>query len=250
MNRLIELSNLTHSDASALLDRVIDLDARIFVYPSEEARERYQPGMRDLALGEKLVVLYEEGGELVGYNLIKIQRLEVEGRVAWVVGSTAGFLPGHTGGNRTMIDAIRAMLLHNLGHPSREYFLVSFLVGPGGYDMLVDLCPDTFPSVQRPTGGGFEAALISAEAKRRQLDVVVDAPGRLVVAGGKVGREPFERRRDNENIRFFEALNPRHAQGELLGVCVPLSLDHLLRGALRLGARRLRKTLGLTKRAT
>ena len=72
--------------------------------------------------------------------------------------------------------------------------------------------------------------------------------GRLVVAGGKIGREPFERRRESENIRFFEALNPRHAEGELLGVCVPLSLDHLLRGALRLGARRLRKALGLTKR--
>ena len=47
----------------------------------------------------------------------------------------------------------------------------------------------------------IEAALISAEAKRRQLDVVIDAPGRLVVAGGKIGREPFEHGRPERHAR-------------------------------------------------
>ena len=239
MNTLIELTNLTHREAESVLDKMIDLDSRIFHYASDEDRVRSQRGMRDLTNGEKLLVFYEEGDEAVGFSLITIRRLELAERVVWIVGSLAGFLPGHTGGNRTMTDAIHAMLRHKLGHPGRDYFMVSFLVNPGGYDMLVDLNPATFPSVHRRVTDGIEAELISSEARRRGLRLVVDEPGRLVATAGKSGREPFVRRRDTENIRFFEELNPRHAEGEVLGVCVPLGVGDLLSGVVRLAGRRL-----------
>ena len=242
MGRLIHLSSLPSHEANAILDRVVALDARIFHHSSEGVQERYHKGMRDLSVGEKSVVLYEEAGELVGYNLIKIQPFEVEGRTTWVVGSVAGFLPGHTGGNRTMEDAIRAMLRHKLRHPGRDFFFVSFLINPGGYDMLVDLCPTTFPSVHTPAPSGFELSLIAAAAQRAGFEILVHEKTRLVVMAGRSAREPFERRRDTENIRFFEKMNPRYAEGELLGVCVPLGFEQLITGALRLGRRRLRRS--------
>ncbi len=246
MNRLVELNNLTRREADAVLDRVIDLDAQIFRSPNEETRARFEAGMRNLSAGDKVVVFYEEAGKTVGYSMITIQRLEVDGRVAWVVGSAAGFLPGHTGGNRTMIDAIHAMLRHKVGHPSRQYFMVSYLVTPSGYGMLASLCPETFPSLHRPGGDCFEARLISTLAKKRALPVLIDEPGRVVTAG-RIAVVPFERRRSNEHIRFYEELNPGYVRGELLGVCVPLGVEQLLGGAARLVERRVRKSLGLKR---
>jgi hypothetical protein len=241
--RLIDLRRVPRAEADAVLDQVVALDARIFEHRSEQIRERFYRGMRDLSSADKLVVLYEEGTEIVGYNLIKIHPLEVGTQTVWVVGSVAGFLPGHTGGNRSMPDAIRAMLGYKLRHPGRAFFFVSFLLNPGGYGMLADLCPATFPSVHRPRPRGIEPALIAAAARAWGIEVLSDDPARFIATTGRVCREPFERRRDSEHIRFYERLNPRHAEGELLGVCVPLDFEHLLSGVFRLLLRRRRKRL-------
>ncbi len=237
MNELVELSNLSERDASALLDRLIALDSRIFRYPSEEERERFQLRMRDVSQAGKMLVLYEDAGAPIGYNLIEIERLESHDRVVWVVGSAAGFLPGHASSGRAMTDAIQAMVRHNLGHPGRAYFLVSFLASPGSYDLLADLSPATFPSLHRPPTHGFEAELIAAEAQRLGLPILANDRGRLI-SSGRVPRAPFEPRRESAHVRFFEQLNPRHAEGEMLGVCVPLGMGHLLGGAARLLGRR------------
>jgi hypothetical protein len=237
----VVVNRLPPAEAEALFDRVQALDARVFTHRTEELQARYYAGMRDLSKADKIAVLYEEGTELVGYNLIKIQPLEVRGRTVWAVGSVAGFLPGYTGGNRTMLDAIQAMLRLKLRHPGREFFFVSFLINPGVYDMLVDLCSATFPSVHRPRPHGIEWEIIAAAAREWGIPLLHEEPSRIVGTFGRCVRELFPMRRDTESIRFFEALNPRHAEGELLGVCVPLDLVSLLRGGLRLLQRRLRK---------
>jgi hypothetical protein len=238
MSRIIDLNRLPREQAQAILDRVIELDGRIFLHDSEQHRERFQAGMRDLDSSHKVVVLYEHEGELVGFNIIKIASVEVDGRTYGVVGSTAGLLPGHTGGNRTLMDGIRAMLRHKLAHPRREYYMVSFLINPGGYDMLVETCPDTFPSVHRPTSVGVERALISAAAGLWGMEVLSDSDGRVITRAGRRASEVYERRRETKSIRYFEAHNPGYASGELLGTCTPLDLRHLLVGALRLARRR------------
>lgn len=233
MGRIFHLNRLPRAEAQALLDQVIALDERVFEHRSERDRERYHAGMRDLSSGDKLLVLYEEGTELIGYNLIKLLPIEIDGRTVWVVGSSAGLLPGHTGGNRTILDAIRATVRYKLRHPGRELYFVTFIVSPGVYDLFADLSAAVFPSVRRPRPAGIERSLIAAAAERWGMPVVTDEPERLIASPGRLLREPYERRREGEHVRFFEALNPRHAEGELLGVCVPLGYRDLLEGAIR-----------------
>jgi hypothetical protein len=247
MDELIELRALPRAEANVIFDRLVAIDRLIFRHASEEQAERFYQGMRDLSVAQKWAVLYRAGGEIVGFNLIKIQPFEVEGRTVWAVGSVAGFLPGHIGGNRTMPDAIRAMMRVKLRHPERQFYFVSMLINPGGYDMLVDLCPATYPSPLRNRPQRFEAALIEAAARASGADILVNEPPRVIVSVGRAGRDPFDHRRETENTRYFEALNPRYADGELLGVCMPLGFDHLARGALRLVERRARKRLGLRR---
>lgn len=107
--------------------------------------------------------------------------------------------------------------------------------------MLVDLCPDTFPSVHRPRPEGIAPAVIAAAARAWGLDVVSDDPARFVATAGRTPREPFERRRESEHLKLFERLNPGYAAGELLGVCAPLDFRHLLTGAVRMLLRRRRR---------
>jgi hypothetical protein len=191
-------------------------------------------------LGEKLVALYEDEGKLVGYNFIKIHPLRVATRTVWVVGSSAGFLPGHTGGNRTMLDGIRAVMGRKLRHPQREFFFVSFIANPGGYGMLVDLCPSTFPSVHRQQPQALESTLISGAARLWGIKVLAEDPIKLFVSP-RIPCEPFMKRHDDGHVSFYESLNPRYAEGDLLGVCVRLGFKELLLGAYRQLRRRWRK---------
>lgn len=244
MGELIEIRRLPRPEAKALLERVAELDDRIFRHRSEEVMQKFYASMRDPTAGEKFVVLYEAGGAAVGFNLIKINPVEVLGRTVWTVGSIAGFLPGHTGGNRTFPDAIRAMLRVKVRHPEREFYFVSMLVNPGGYDLLCQLCPETYPSLHRPrSADGFEPALIAETARVAGASVLRDDPEAYIVSVGRAPRDGFDRRRETPNTRFFEAKNPNYAEGELLGVCVPLNARTLGAGALRLAGRRLRKRL-------
>lgn len=241
MGRLLHLNRLPRAEAQAILDQVIALDERIFEHRSERDRERYHAGMRDLSSGDKLLVLYEEGSELIGYHLIKFLPVEIDGRTVWVVGSSAGLLPGYTGSNRTILDAIRATVRYKLRHPGRELCFVSFLLSPAAYDLLADLSPATFPSVRRPRPAGIERSLMAVAAERWGMPVVIDEPERLIASPGRTLREPFERRRESEHVRFFEAKNPRHAQGELLGICIPLGYRDLIEGAVRQIRRKYRR---------
>ena len=244
MADLIEIRRLPRADAKRLLAQVAELDSRIFIHKSEEVKERFYASMLDPTAGEKFVVLYEAYGVPVGFNLIKINPIEVGTRTIWAVGSIAGFLPGHTGGNRTFPDAIRAMLRVKARHPERKFYFVSMLINPGGYDLLVNLCPETYPSPLRPSSpDGFEPALIAATARAAGADVVRDDPVGFICSTGRATRDAFERRHETANTRFFEALNPHYTEGDLLGVCAPLNARTLTEGALRLASRRLQKRL-------
>jgi hypothetical protein len=241
MPTFIALNRLPQSKADALFDRIVTLDDRIFFHQQKEDQERFSRGVRDLSVAEKTLVLYEEKGELIGYNLIKIQPMEVEGKRVWAVGSVAGFLPGHTGGNRTMLDAIRVMLRYKLRYPQREFYFVSFLLNPGGYALLVEACPETYPSLHRPVAQGLEHKLIETAARASGTRMLINEPTRIVTSNGRPSREPFVRLRDGEHIRYFEELNPQYAQGELLGVCAPLGARQLLSAGVKLLRRRLAK---------
>jgi hypothetical protein len=238
---LIALNRLPPAEAQAVLDKVLALDTQIFAHRDDALQERFYAAVRDLSVGEKLVVLYGDAADPVGFNLIKLLPIALRGRTVWVVGSIAGFLPGHIGENRTMVDAIRAMILHKLRHPDREMYFVSFLINPGGYGMLVDLCPTTFPSVGRPTPIGIEQELILATAGASGVELLRDEPGRTLGTVGRSPRQAYQRGRDSDHVRFFEARNPGYAKGDLLGVCVPLGFADLLEGGYRLLVRRLRK---------
>jgi hypothetical protein len=246
---LIEIRRMPHADAKRLLEQVSELDSRIFRHRSDAVKDAFYASMRDPTAGEKFVVLYEGYGVPVGFNLIKINPVEVGSRTIWAVGSIAGFLPGHTGGNRTFPDAIRAMLRVKARHPEREFYFVSMLINPGGYDLLVQLCPETYPSPSHPRSeSGFEPALIAATARTAGAEVIRDDPVGFVVSVGRAARDTFDHRRETANTRFFEALNPGYAEGELLGVCAPLNAGTLARGAARLLTRRLRKRLAGKRR--
>jgi len=244
MSDLIEIRRLPRPEAKRLLEQVSELDRRIFRHDSQEIQDRFYASMLDPTAGEKFVVLYEAYGVPVGFNLIKINPVEVGTRTIWAVGSIAGFLPGHTGGNRTFPDAIRAMLRVKARHPEREFYMVSMLINPGGYDLLVNLCPETYPSRLRTTSpDGFEPALIEAAARASGARVIRDDPGGFIISVGRAARDAFDVRHETPNTRFFMEKNPRYMDGELLGVCVPLNAKTLTAGALRLAGRRLRKRL-------
>lgn len=245
MTELIEIRRLPRPEARRVLEQVAELDSRVFRTRSEEVKERFYASMCDPTLGEKFVVFYESHGVRVGYNLIKINPVEVGTRTIWAVGSIAGFLPGHTGGNRTFPDAIRAMMRVKVRHPERKFYFVSMLINPGGYDLLVNLCPETYPSPlrARPTPDAFEPALIAATARAAGAEVIKDDPVAFIVSVGRAAREAVELRRETDNTRFFEALNPRYAEGELLGVCCPLDAVTLGKGALRILTRRVERRL-------
>ena len=177
-------------------------------------------------------------------RIVAGRAVEVGTRTIWTVGSVAGFLPGHTGNNRTFPDAIRAMLRVKVRHPERAFYFVSMLMNPGGYDLLVQLCPETYPSVLRPRSpDGFEPALIAATARAAGAEVIRDDPRALIVSVGRAARDGFERRRETPNTRFFEEVNPGYPDGDLLGVCAPLGVRYLVAGAARLARRRLKKRL-------
>jgi hypothetical protein len=241
MGKLIDLGRIPRPEADRIMERVVDLDARVFRYRSPEDQQRYAEGMRDLSRGEKFVILYEKGSELIGYNLISIHPVEIGARRVWVVGSTAGLLPGHTGQNRTMPDAIRAMVLHKLRHPERSYYFVCFMGGPGSYDLLADLCPATYPSIHTPLSDGFERALIAHTARHDGVEVIADEPERFIATVGCVAKQVIPPRRSSEHVRFYERLNPGHADGDLLGICAPLDWPSLLAGGYRSLRRTLRK---------
>lgn len=77
MANLIEIRRLPRADAKRLLAQVAELDSRIFIHKSEEVKERFYASMLDPTAGEKFVVLYEAYGVPVGFNLIKINPIEV-----------------------------------------------------------------------------------------------------------------------------------------------------------------------------
>lgn len=114
------------------------------------------------------------------------------------------------------------MLRVKARHPERKFYFVSMLINPGGYDLLVNLCPETYPSPLRPSSpDGFEPALIAATARAAGANVVRDNPVGFICSTGRATRDAFERRHETANTRFFEALNPHYTEGNLLGVCAP-----------------------------
>jgi len=249
MGKLIDLEQVSPREADAILDRVVDVDARIFNYRSVEDQQRYAEGIRDRSRGKKLVVLYEEGSELIGFNLITIHPVDAGGRRVWAVSSNAGFLPGHTGKNRTFPDAIRAMIREKLRHPERSYHFVCTLASPSGYELFADACPGMYPSPKKPVATAFERALLADLVRHDGAEIVADEPERLVVTVGCAADDGTKPRRPSELTRFYERLNPRYAQGDLLGVCVPLGFGNLLAGAYRTIRRTVRKQLAATRPA-
>lgn len=235
--RRFQLTRMPHAEATEVLARVVDLDSRIFRYRSTEGQARYYESLRRDGDGEKLVILYEQEGQPVGFNLVRLDTFEIEGRRCCAVGSNAGFLPGHRGGSRTFPDAITAVMPFRLRWPKLPMWFVSAIVHPNAYDLLVDTCPAVFPSVRRPTPEPEEARVLLAALARWSIPVEGSDPARLrapvcTVAG------PTPPPSETPHTRFFLERVPDFAEGVALAVCAPITLGTLATGALRQVRRR------------
>lgn len=235
--RRVHPSRLPRAEAEGVLDRVIELDAKIFDYQSAEGQARYYERLRRLDDGEKIVLLYEQGGRPVGFNLVRLDTFRINGQRVCAVGSNAGFLPGYRGGSRTFPDAIAAVLPYRLRAPWVPMWFVSAIVHPNAYDLLVDTCPEVFPSVARPAPAAGEAEVLTSALARWNIPVEGSDPSRLrapvcTVAG------PAQPPGDTAHTRFFLDRIPDFADGVALPVCAPITLWTLAGGVLRQARRR------------
>jgi hypothetical protein len=247
--RRIQPARLPRSEAMSVLDRVIDLDAKIFRYRSAEGQARYYQGLRQLEDGEKIVILYEQNGVPVGFNLVRLDVFELDGKRLCAVGSNAGFLPGYRGGSRTFPDAIAAVLPYRLRWPGLSMWFVSAVVHPNAYALLADTCPEVFPSVGRPAPRADEARVLLAALARWNLPVEGNDPSRLrapVCTVIDAAQPPG----DSPHARFFLERVPDFAEGVALAVCAPITLRTLATGALRQARRRLASAGGLRRPAS
>lgn len=246
-SKLIDLDR--DPDADAIVATIVELDGAVFLYATESDRIACSKGFYAGAHDERYAYLYWDRGRPVGFNFITVDRLVVEGRARFVVGSTAGFLPGYTGANRTQHDATIAVLQWKLKHPRRDYYLVPFVLTPYVYNMFARLAPGIYPSPTRLDPTCLEHKILAAVLRHRGSENLSSNPEYFVTSYKCVLRHPPSKRTLTDAARFFSDANPGFERGDLLGFCIPLTASNLVAGYARYLWHRWRRASGSARHA-
>jgi hypothetical protein len=243
MKQIVDLKRVPEREVQRVMDKLVELHDGVWEFLDPAGRDRYFAGLRDLSREESVAILYKSpGGEVVGYNHITVDTVYVNGDPCLVWRSRAGFLPGHRGGNRTFPDAIKYALGYKVARARLPMYMVSFISTPAAYDLMVSVCPTVYPSVGNDDPGSPEAQVLAASVARWGLTSTSPNPKYAVTQLVKAKELPPPRS-DSPNVRFFEAATQGCPQPAQLGVCASLSVESLVGGALRTGARMVRRRL-------
>jgi len=201
---------------------------------------------RDLAEKEHVILLLDRAtGELVGFSTIRARPERVGGDAADIVFSGDTVLhPDYWG--QTALDGAfaRFLLARKLRHPLRS---LRWLLLSGGYKTylkIINYFPITSPRRDRQPAAGELA--FRDEVCRRWFGDQFDARRGVLRLSGhyrvRQGLAPIDREvARHPDIAFFAERNPGHVDGEELVCMAEVRLHDLLRTAVRIAGKRVRR---------
>ena len=95
------------------------------------------------------VVRYYADGVLVGQNIIRILKLNLDDQPIFVVDSRAGFLPQYRRRNLSLHSAIRVALQHKLKNPGTPLWFVPTIMQPKVYMLFASRTSNFFPRAHK-----------------------------------------------------------------------------------------------------
>lgn len=208
------------------------------------------PGMGDLrkrietGTGIVWVARYHDGERIVGFALVVLDELSIDGRSVLVARALTGFRSAWRGGQRVMPFFVRCGMLLLLDHPRRELWTFIPALHVSSYRLLAKHVPAMDPHPARPLSPERRTWLEKiAEAYKCQREPgdhpLVCRRGMLVRAADAPPPSPRE---PDDLDRYFYSINPHHAQGGCVMILAPINLSNVLgtaRSWLRTRAHRL-----------
>ena len=95
------------------------------------------------------VVQYFADGNLVGQNLIRILKLDLDDRPIFVFNSRAGFLPQYRRQNQSLHSAIRIALQYKLKHPHIPFWFAPTIMQPKVYMLFASRTSNFYPRANK-----------------------------------------------------------------------------------------------------
>lgn len=141
---IVDFEKLSAKKKHELFEQLWNFDREIFPFAKIEDFYGY---LYDLSATSIPVVLYYDKGKLVGQNIIQILKLDVHGKILYVVSSRAGFLAEYRRRNLSLYSAIRVMLQYKLKHPQHDIWFVPTLMQPKVYMLFACRTQHFYPRV-------------------------------------------------------------------------------------------------------
>lgn len=231
--RIVCITQLGMEEHKVLADRLMALERHIFDdHEQDETRSLFMGEMEP----EVWIMLMEAGGELIGYNCIRIVEFVVAGRQVAAWKSRAAVLPDYRGRNRTASFPAIMYRKYRLRHPFRTIYGLIGLLHPSSFKLLADSMPRMHPYPKQRLSGP-EQAVFDVLLQQAGYQPV---PGRrlfVVAHQVKTIQDELEAKYWRENthpsVAFFVRENPDYESGAAVMSFFPIDLRLFLGMAWR-----------------
>lgn len=237
---VLDFRKATPSQLQEAQREMLTIIEDVFAGPAlADLRKRVETGS-----GIVWVARYHEGERIVGFALLVLDELCIDGRSVLVARMITGFRSAWRGRQRLMPFAVRCGLLLLLEHPRREMWTFIPALHVSSYRIMAQHIPSMDPHPARPLSPERRTWMEKlAEAYKCQREPgdhpLVCRRGFLVRAADAPPPHPRE---PDELDRYFYSINPHHAEGGCVMVIAPINLSNVLgtaRSWLRMKAHRL-----------
>jgi hypothetical protein len=185
-----------------------------------------------------LALFYGPRDELAGFSHCGLDRVRYADRTHGVFRAGTYFSPGYHGGASSVLFGLRETLRIKLREPRTPLAYLTRGASPAVYRLLSATFPCLYPSRTHQTPEDIDA-LVRLVGARWGYVAVGESPWVVRSVATPLDAARLRRLDHDPDVRFYEQVNPRFAEGDSLLIWMPLDVAniagaffHLLRARL------------------